>query len=136
MWTARATQREAMQELRRAGRNGAHERKTGKSFWWRCAYGSHPFPSRTRWLRHKRPMVLHWRRCGRVGGCQISLGGLAQLGEHLPCKQGVESSNLLVSTEIMKRAADRSSVNRSTGLARGERFMLELKDIRRISVMK
>ena len=27
-------------------------------------------------------------------------GGLAQLGEHLPCKQGVESSNLLVSIEI------------------------------------
>ncbi len=26
-----------------------------------------------------------------------SKGGLAQLGEHLPCKQGVESSNLLVS---------------------------------------
>ena len=25
-------------------------------------------------------------------------GGVAQLGEHLPCKQGVESSNLLVST--------------------------------------
>ena len=24
-------------------------------------------------------------------------GGIAQLGEHLPCKQGVESSNLLVS---------------------------------------
>ena len=32
------------------------------------------------------------------------LGGLAQLGEHLPCKQGVESSNLLSSTRIMKRA--------------------------------
>ena len=33
-------------------------------------------------------------------------GGLAQLGEHLPCKQGVESSNLLVSTdrEICQRA--------------------------------
>ena len=28
-------------------------------------------------------------------------GGLAQLGEHLPCKQGVESSNLLVSTIAM-----------------------------------
>ena len=26
-------------------------------------------------------------------------GGLAQLGEHLPCKQGVESSNLFISTE-------------------------------------
>ena len=25
-------------------------------------------------------------------------GGVAQLGEHLPCKQGVESSNLFVST--------------------------------------
>ena len=32
-------------------------------------------------------------------------GGLAQLGEHLPCKQGVESSNLLVSTGGWKRAA-------------------------------
>ena len=40
-------------------------------FWWRCAWGTHPFPSRTRWLRPKRPMVLHWRRCGRVGGRQI-----------------------------------------------------------------
>ena len=29
-------------------------------------------------------------------------GGLAQLGEHLPCKQGVESSNLLVSTVNQK----------------------------------
>ena len=26
-------------------------------------------------------------------------GDVAQLGEHLPCKQGVESSNLSVSTE-------------------------------------
>ena len=30
------------------------------------------------------------------------LGGLAQLGEHLPCKQGVESSNLLISIEFKK----------------------------------
>ena len=29
------------------------------------------FSSRTRRLRPGRPMVLHWRRCGRVGGCQI-----------------------------------------------------------------
>ena len=39
----------------------------------RCAWGTHPFPSRTRRLRPKRPMVLHWRRCGRVGGCRIPL---------------------------------------------------------------
>ena len=25
-------------------------------------------------------------------------GGIAQLGEHLPCKQGVTSSNLVIST--------------------------------------
>ena len=28
----------------------------------------------------------------------ISYGGVAQLGEHLPCKQGVRSSILLIST--------------------------------------
>ena len=32
-------------------------------------------------------------------------GGLAQLGEHLPCKQGVESSNLLVSIDGFKPSA-------------------------------
>ena len=26
-------------------------------------------------------------------------GGVAQLGEHLPCKQGVDSSNLFISTK-------------------------------------
>ena len=38
---------------------------------WRCAYGTHPFSSRTRRLRRKRPMVLCWRRHGRAGGCWI-----------------------------------------------------------------
>ena len=36
-----------------------------------------------------------------------SNGGLAQLGEHLPCKQGVESSNLLVSRLVRKNACQR-----------------------------
>ena len=35
-------------------------------------------------------------------------GGLAQLGEHLPCKQGVESSNLLVSTSSGKLLRSRT----------------------------
>ena len=31
-------------------------------------------------------------------------GGVAQLGEHLPCKQGVESSNLSVSiVDVIKQ---------------------------------
>ena len=28
-------------------------------------------------------------------------GGLAQLGEHLPCKQGVMSSSLIISTIVL-----------------------------------
>ena len=32
-------------------------------------------------------------------------GGVAQLGEHLPCKQGVRSSILLVSTKFYKGMA-------------------------------
>ena len=35
--------------------------------------------------------------CGRFGG-------VAQLGEHLPCKQGVRGSNPLISTNQMKVA--------------------------------
>ena len=47
-------------------------------------------------------MVLCWRRHGRAGGCRITYGGVAQLGEHLPCKQGVMSSNLTISTLAMR----------------------------------
>ena len=39
------------------------------------------------------------------------LGGLAQLGEHLPCKQGVESSNLLSSTRVAERTLCESAEN-------------------------
>ena len=35
-----------------------------------------------------------------------SNGGLAQLGEHLPCKQGVESSNLLVSIAAVYKSVN------------------------------
>ena len=33
-------------------------------------------------------------------------GGVAQLGEHLPCKQGVRSSNLLVSTMFFENCIE------------------------------
>ena len=70
--------------------------ETSKNFRWRCVMGKHPYPSRTRRLRPWRPKVLYWQRYGRIGGCRIH-GGVAQLGEHLPCKQGVKSSNLSIS---------------------------------------
>ena len=34
----------------------------------------------------------------------LVFGGVAQLGEHLPCKQGVRSSILLISTNILRIA--------------------------------
>ena len=48
-----------------------HTQLITRNFRWRCVQGTHPFPSRTRWLRPVRPMVLCWRRYGRIGGCRI-----------------------------------------------------------------
>ena len=48
-----------------------YSRSITQYFWWRCGQGTHPFPSRTRRLRPERPMVLCWRRHGRVGGRRI-----------------------------------------------------------------
>ena len=64
-----------------------------QSFRWRCAQGKHPFPSRTRRLRLKRPMVLHWRRCGRAGGCQIKMGLQLSWLERTPDKREVDGSS-------------------------------------------
>ena len=47
-----------------------YRKADNEHFRCRCACGKHPFPSRTRRLRRRRPMVLHWRRCGRAGGRQ------------------------------------------------------------------
>ena len=52
---------------------------------------------------------------GRVQ-CRIlnpEYGGVAQLGEHLPCTQGVRSSNLLISTRGLRKRA-----NHGTGYGR------------------
>ena len=40
-----------------------------------------------------------------------TVGGVAQLGEHLPCTQGVRSSNLLISTKVgeVEERAERHS---------------------------
>ena len=42
-------------------------------------------------------------------------GGVAQLGEHLPCKQGVRSSILLIST-TGTRGQDRAGKTNGNGL--------------------
>ena len=42
-----------------------------------------------------------------------SYGGVAQLGEHLPCKQGVKSSNLSISIRVHDVCTSRTSFFRS-----------------------
>ena len=43
-----------------------------------------------------------------VGEACCEHGGVAQMGEHLPCKQGVDSSNLFISTRgLDERSPDR-----------------------------
>ena len=37
----------------------------------------------------------------RLQKCKSLDGGIAQLGEHLPCKQGVKGSNPFISTADM-----------------------------------
>ena len=48
---------------------------------------------------------------GGLTQAQTSYGGVAQLGEHLPCKQGVDSSILFVSTTARRRAKSRCGLN-------------------------
>ena len=48
-------------------------------------------------------------------------GGVAQLGEHLPCKQGVKSSNLSISTA---RELDESECKRSLSSVVGMSMLL------------
>ena len=43
-------------------------------------------------------------------------GGVAQLGEHLPCKQGVRSSILLISTKGRRKTETTTVRQESNGL--------------------
>ena len=65
-------------------------------------------------------------------------GGIAQLGEHLPCKQGVKGSNPFISTKAMKRARGAGFASRA---GRNACIPSEANDegregIRRMPVMK
>ena len=45
-----------------------------------------------------------------------SYGGVAQLGEHLPCTQGVRSSILLISTKGRRKTETTTGRRKSNGL--------------------
>ena len=64
-----------------------------------------------------------------------AFGGVAQLGEHLPCKQGVMSSNLTISTKVMKRMSGVHGHSQANALAQMSLGMNVQKGIRRIPVM-
>ena len=50
----------------------------------------------------------------------VQNGGVAQLGEHLPCKQGVRSSILLISTTFLLLKKKESKENFSVACGRDE----------------
>ena len=59
---------------------------------------------------------------GTSYGCSIfrdrtetPYGGVAQLGEHLPCKQGVMGSNPIISTKGTRETDGRTLMRRLTG---------------------
>ena len=61
-----------------------------------------------------------------TGNIVLQYGGVAQLGEHLPCKQGVDSSILFVSTTARRRAKSRCGLNeREDGNREAERSEAE-----------
>ncbi len=57
------------------------------------------------------------------------------MGEHLPCKQGVMSSNLTISTKVMKRMSDADGQERAAAFMRDGPVQDVRKGIRRIPVM-
>ena len=61
-------------------------------------------------------------------------GGVAQLGEHLPCKQGVMSSNLTISTKAMRRG-NPGGHRRSNAFMRVRSDMDRRQGVRRTPVM-
>ena len=63
--------------------------------------------------------VYKRQRYGRAGGCQI-YGGIAQLGEHLPCKQGVKGSNPFISIDKSFEAKLLSNVDLTCAPAQQE----------------
>ena len=52
-------------------------------------------------------------------------GGIAQLGEHLPCKQGVMSSILIISTMAFKKAENTSWHNNENWYNRNSAVSVE-----------
>ena len=62
----------------------------------------------------------------------LVLGGVAQLGEHLPCKQGVRSSNLLIST-ILKNSCAKAQAKffeNCTGILKKQNNFIRVKRMR------
>ena len=49
-------------------------------------------------------------------------GGVAQLGEHLPCKQGVMGSNPIISTKVQTKQTKESKVSTAGTKGRNQKL--------------
>ena len=84
--------------------------------WWRCVYGKHPYPCRTRRLSHRRPMILGGGLPGKVGGCQLlkfkqETAFLEQLdAQRITDRLKNLVLTLITRTERMRTACDKRNV--------------------------
>ena len=73
-----------------------HLQQASRSFWWRCAWGETPVPIPNTMVKTQAADGTMLETAWESRWLPES-GGVAQLGEHLPCKQGVRGSNPLIS---------------------------------------
>ena len=60
-------------------------------------------------------LLFNFRRSKIFGKGPLLQGGVAQLGEHLPCKQGVMGSNPIISTKSVKRTKKKKAEENGSG---------------------
>ena len=86
-------------------------KRESKVFWVRCSILKDLLKN---WRKQQKPKyceaILHGEAnssrsefmCEAQFICEATYGGVAQLGEHLPCKQGVMGSNPIISTNQLR----------------------------------
>ena len=66
---------------------------SGENTWLEAARENSSMPTQDRERKNRSPILKKEK-------AKPNYGGVAQLGEHLPCKQGVMGSNPIISTKL------------------------------------
>ena len=80
-------------------------KRESEIFWVRCSILKDLLKN---WRKQQKPKYCEAILHGEANSsrsefiCEATYGGVAQLGEHLPCKQGVMGSNPIISTNQLR----------------------------------